>query len=73
MNKYTHIFVLLILVLWHERSPAFNVFPYSSHVTLASPIEESPAHMDSILKKLDLPPQSNDKPAYHQREQVRLI
>ena len=73
MNTYTRILVLFLLALWYERSLGFNVSPYSSPFPLVSSYKEFPPHLDSILRELYLPPQLNDKPAYHQREQVQFI
>lgn len=72
-EKYTRILVLFLFVLWYERSLRFNIFPYSSQFPLVSPYEEFPTYLDSILRELYLPPQLDDKPAYHQREQVQFI
>lgn len=72
MNTYTRILLLFILVLSNESILGFDVFSYPSHSTGASPFE-APPHTHSILRELYLPPQPDDKPAYHQREQVQLI
>lgn len=73
MKKYTRILILFLLVLWDERSLGYNIFPYSPQSPLAAPSEDFPPHPDSILRELYLPPQLDDTPAYHQREQVQLV